>query len=179
MVAHQDAAFVQDSVPNNPEILARDHPFPAGDQNRLPVFDRRFVRGKFKFHRAGNPGHGEDPVHPELSTQALDGIRTVREFDSRYTAPHNGFRDVDDYYTRASAAPLLGSIRIPTLAIHALDDPLVPAEPLQRAHVLDNPWIVRLLPRHGGHVGFVGKTLYGDVDERWAENRLIEFFLGI
>ena len=109
-------------------------------------------------------------------TSRLRGIRTVREFDSRYTAPHNGFRDVWDYYERASAAPLLSKIRIPTLIIHSMDDPMIPPEPLDRPDVLSNPWIVQLVPEKGGHVGFLGRALDGDPDDRWAENRLIQFF---
>jgi predicted alpha/beta-fold hydrolase len=105
----------------------------------------------------------------------LKGIRTVREFDSLYTAPHNGFRDADDYYSRASSAPLLGKIRIPTLAIHALDDPLVPSEPLQRPLARKNPWIHVLLTRYGGHVGYIGRRFDGDLDSHWVENRVVQF----
>jgi uncharacterized protein len=105
----------------------------------------------------------------------LCGIRTIREFDSRYTAPYMGFLDVYDYYTRASAAPVLSKIRVPTLIIHAADDPLLPPEPFVRQDVLANPFIVQWITSQGGHVGFLGSPLDGDPDDRWAENRLIQF----
>jgi predicted alpha/beta-fold hydrolase len=42
--------------------------------------------------------------------------------------------------------------------------------------VLANPYLVQLVPEQGGHVGFLGTSNCGDPDDRWAENRLIQFF---
>ena len=44
-----------------------------------------------------------------------------------------GFDSVNDYYARASAGPLLGAITVPTLALHATDDPMVPGAGVERA----------------------------------------------
>ena len=46
----------------------------------------------------------------------LKSIRTVREFDDRYTAPYFGFHGAEDYYHRASAMRVVDRIRIPTLS---------------------------------------------------------------
>ena len=43
----------------------------------------------------------------------LGAIRTVREFDDAYTAPHFGFKDAADYYDRASAMRIIDRIRVP------------------------------------------------------------------
>ena len=59
---------------------------------------------------------------------ALRDVRTVRQFDDAYTAPHHGFRDADDYYHRASSLRVLDQIAIPTLILSAADDPFVPPE---------------------------------------------------
>ena len=42
------------------------------------------------------------------------GVRTLRDFDETWTAPVHGFLDAEDYYKRASAAPHLTAIRVPT-----------------------------------------------------------------
>lgn len=112
-------------------------------------------------------------LYPALyDTRGLDGLRTVRDFDERYTAPHGGFASADDYYARSSALPFVARIRVPTLIMHARDDPLVPCGPLLRPGVTDNPYVVRATPPHGGHVAFVsaekGKRF-------WAEERLAGF----
>ena len=39
-----------------------------------------------------------------LTAAGLKSIRTFRQFDDRITAPLHGFRDANDYYTRASCS---------------------------------------------------------------------------
>ena len=111
-------------------------------------------------------------LYPRLyDTGRLGRLRTVRDFDELYTAPHGGFADADDYYARSSALPLVPRIRVPTLIVHARDDPLVPCEPLLRQGATDNPCVARATPAHGGHVAFVSA---GGGERFWAEGRLAE-----
>jgi predicted alpha/beta-fold hydrolase len=105
----------------------------------------------------------------------LGGIRTVRQFDDAYTAPHFGFRDAEDYYHRASAMRVIDRIRVPALIITAEDDPFVPAEPFRDSRVTGNPCITLMLCRHGGHCAFVGPRS-GEDDGYWAENQIVSFF---
>jgi predicted alpha/beta-fold hydrolase len=109
-----------------------------------------------------------------FSTAPLRRIRTVREFDEVYTAPHFGFRDASDYYYRASALRVAGAIRVPTLVLAAKDDPFVPVDPFHDPGVTGNPAITVLLTEHGGHCAFVGVQEHGD-DGYWAERALVEF----
>lgn len=114
-------------------------------------------------------------LYPELyDTSDLHLVRTIRDFDERYTAVDGGYRDADDYYSRASALPLIQSIRVPSLIIHAQDDPFIPFEPLRDACVTSNPYVLLLATPHGGHVGFVAAEAEGE-DRFWAENRVVEF----
>jgi len=112
-------------------------------------------------------------LYPGLyDTRGLERLRTVRDFDELYTAPHGGFAGAADYYARSSALPFVPRIRVPTLIIHARDDPLVPCEPLLRPGVTDNPYVVKATPPHGGHVAFVS----AEKGRRfWAEERLASF----
>jgi predicted alpha/beta-fold hydrolase len=135
------------------------------------IYQRKFIRSlKRRMREAAT-------LYPELyDAGQLPLVRTLREFDERYTAPHGGFRDAADYYARSSSLPLLSRIRIPTLIIHAEDDPFIPFASLRHPSVAANPSIILLAPRHGGHVGFVGDDGNApDEDRFWAENRLIEF----
>jgi predicted alpha/beta-fold hydrolase len=114
-------------------------------------------------------------LYPELyDATNLHLVRTIRDFDERYTAAHGGFANADDYYARASALPIMGRIRIPALIIHAQDDPFIPFEPLRHPSIKENPYLLLLAPQHGGHVGFVASETEGE-DRFWAENRLVEF----
>lgn len=114
-------------------------------------------------------------LYPErYDLSRLKGVWTLREFDNLYTAPHSGFRDAADYYERASALPFLGLIRLPTLIIHAKDDPFIPFAPLDRARVEANPNITLIATERGGHLGFL-TSRREDGDCFWAERTAIAF----
>jgi predicted alpha/beta-fold hydrolase len=104
---------------------------------------------------------------------AVRGARTLREFDNLVTAPLHGYRDTDDYWTRASSKPLLRLIAVPTLLINARNDPFLPAEALpaqddvSRSVELD-------FPQEGGHAGFVTGSFPGALT--WMPRRLARFF---
>lgn len=98
---------------------------------------------------------------------------TLRGFDDAFTAPVHGFRDADDYWTRASSKPELGHIRLPTLIVHAVNDPFLPGRYLPRADTL--PESVECdFTAGGGHVGFVSGRFPGNLD--WLPRRLLDFF---
>ena len=103
------------------------------------------------------------------------GARTIRDYDAAVVAPYFGFEDVDDYYARASAEPLLGRIGVPTLILHAADDPLVSVEPVVRVQRLRLPQVRVVITEHGGHVGFYAdRPAPGDPTRFWAEERAID-----
>jgi predicted alpha/beta-fold hydrolase len=85
--------------------------------------------------------------------QALLSVRDLYAFDNVFTAPLHGFKNTDDYWSRASARPQLRAIRVPALVLNARNDPFVPAWCLPtRREVSDH--VTLLQPRNGGHVGF-------------------------
>jgi hypothetical protein len=104
--------------------------------------------------------------------RAVLAIRTIREFDSVFSAPRNGFTDADHYYEANSARNFLGGIAVPTLVIHALDDPWVPAEPYRSYDWRSNPALLSLLAPGGGHVGFHGR----DRSAAWHDLAVAQFF---
>jgi predicted alpha/beta-fold hydrolase len=115
-------------------------------------------------------------LHPQVyDVKGLRRVRTVRQFDERFTAPLAGFRDADDYYARSSALPLVARIRVPTLVLHAQDDPIIPASSFLDPSLSANPEVLLVLPEHGGHVAFVARAGTGTEDRFWAENRVVEF----
>jgi predicted alpha/beta-fold hydrolase len=115
---------------------------------------------------------------PDLATaRRIAGIRTLEDFDNVITAPIHGYSDADDYYTRASSLPSLSAIRLNTLLLSAVDDPLLPPEVLEevREAARENPALHIEFVRRGGHAGFVT----GSLPWRpfyYAEYRVGEFF---
>lgn len=105
----------------------------------------------------------------------LRSLRSIRDFDDVITAPAFGFSGAEDYYTRASATPLIGRIAVPTLVIHAADDPFVKMLPATAAALRAHPRVTLLDTAHGGHCGFLADA--NGYDGRWAERKITEFFL--
>jgi predicted alpha/beta-fold hydrolase len=114
--------------------------------------------------------------HPGL----FDGVRLaaardLHEFDDIFTAPLHGFRDADDYYARASARPHLHRVRIPALALNALNDPFVPRASLPQAGEVGE-YMTLWQPAEGGHVGFPDGRMPGHV--RTMPDRVGHWLLG-
>jgi predicted alpha/beta-fold hydrolase len=114
-------------------------------------------------------------LYPELyDITKLDQVKTILDFDELFTSRANGFADAEDYYSKASSARLVDQIRIPTLIIHAEDDPFIPFEPLHESSFTQNPFLLMVKTERGGHVAFLGEA--NDAEDRfWAENRVVEF----
>ena len=118
-----------------------------------------------------------------LFPQAYDinrvhGIRSLREFDDRITAFYSGFAGADDYYDRATAARVLERIAVPTLVLHALDDPFVRITAESNTKLHSNPNITLIETEHGGHCAFLAKPdAASDDDGYWAEHTLRRFVL--
>ena len=140
-------------------------------QNRL--YERKFVRGlvrRFRrkasfFPRAYDPHRAAN-------------ITSLREFDERITSLYCGFTSADDYYARAGAARVLDRITVPTLILHAEDDPFVRITSATRSTIAANPHITFLATEHGGHCAFLAPsdTAAGN-DGYWAEHTALRFVL--
>lgn len=113
---------------------------------------------------------------PGLAREApLRAARNLYEFDNEFTAPVHGYRNTMDYWTRASAKPVLGGVRIPYLLLNARNDPFVPAASLPtRADVSRD--VVLEQPEGGGHIGFAQGWPPGKLD--FVPRRLFAFFGG-
>lgn len=105
--------------------------------------------------------------------EAVSRASTLREFDTLVTAPLHGYRDADDYWTRASSKNVLDRIAVPTLLINARNDPFMPAEYLPTADQISAE-VTLEFPEEGGHVGFVTGPFPGHTS--WLPERIFEFF---
>ena len=114
-------------------------------------------------------------LYPDLYDESkLKSVRSIRDFDERFTSVAHGFSGADDYYEKSSSIRSIDRIRIPTLIIHAKDDPFIPFTPLKNPAVTRNPYILFMETERGGHVAFVAAESEGE-DRFWAENRAVEF----
>ena len=133
-------------------------------QRRLLGLLKRKITGKFSAR--------DCPFDLDEVSQLNDFFR----FDDRITAPLHGFAGVMDYYNRSSSLPFLKSITVPSLLLHARDDPFMTEHVIPEDDELSE--YVRLeLAETGGHIGFVSGKVPGYASY-WLERRIIEFFDG-
>ncbi len=88
---------------------------------------------------------------------AIAAARSIWEFDHGFSAPRNGYAGAEDYYARNGARRFLDAIAVPTLVIHALDDPWIPPTAYVAHEWQRNARLMPLLTPRGGHVGFQGR----------------------
>ena len=103
---------------------------------------------------------------------AMLAARTMHAFDNAVTAPLHGFRDTEDYWTRATTRPYLPRIAIPTLLLNARNDPFLPGRVLPSAAEVSAA-VTLDQPAHGGHVGFMTGPFPGRID--WLSQRVFGY----
>ena len=115
---------------------------------------------------------------PDLApAHRISRLRTLEDFDNLITGPLHGFLDAEDYYRKSSSLPWLERIRINTLLLSAVDDPMLPPEVLDEVREVArrNPNLHLEFAKKGGHAGFIAgswpwRPFY------YAEYRVGEFF---
>ncbi len=106
---------------------------------------------------------------PDVLKKAAD-CHCFWTFDDRVTAPLYGFSNVHSYYRESSSRQYLRHITLPTLIIHAEDDPFMTADVLPQEHELSES-VTLEISKKGGHVGFVsGGKIWEPV--YWLDQRI-------
>jgi hypothetical protein len=132
------------------------------------IYEWKFLRGlKRRIERKA-------ALYPDrYDTRYLRGVRSLREFDDQVTARYCGFAGAQDYYTSAASSQSLDRIAIPTLVLHADDDPFIRVLPDTRQKLISNLHITYIETKSGGHCAFLADA--NGYDGRWAERQAIAF----
>jgi len=137
---------------------------------------QRFVLGSLRRKALAKVAH-----YPDLAPMPkIRALRTLEEFDDLITGPIHGFRDAQDYYRKSSSLSFLERIRLKTLLLSAVDDPMLPPEVLEEVRQIArrNPALHLEFTEKGGHAGFIaGSTPWRPF--YYAEHRVGEFFADV
>ena len=132
-------------------------------------------------------------LYPDMyAARDIGRVRTIREFDEKITARFSGFAGADEYYARSSAAKVVDRIAIPTLVLHALDDPFIRLLAGTRSAFEANPAVEFVETKRGGHCAFLARGVKavdqkdghaefwaqpGHESRHWAEATVVRFLL--
>jgi uncharacterized protein len=108
-----------------------------------------------------------------IDVEAVYRAASLRRFDDLVTAPLHGFDDAEHYYRDSSSNRYLSGIGVPTLLLHAVDDPFLPPTAIPRREAERNPRLELLLQPRGGHVGFLQGPPWRP--RFWADERTADF----
>jgi predicted alpha/beta-fold hydrolase len=139
--------------------------------NRL--YEWNFLRGLLARYKR------KAKLYPGIyaSRKSIGPVRSIREFDDKIVARYWDFRDADDYYDRAAAARVVERIAVPTLMLHAQDDPFIRLLPETRARLRANPHVTFIETRHGGHCAYLSRDPGNEI--HWAEATVMRFLLAV
>jgi predicted alpha/beta-fold hydrolase len=133
------------------------------------IYERRFLRNLLKRYRR------KVKLYPAVFDPARAAhVQSIRDFDEYVMTPYCGFTGASDYYARAGSSGVIDRIAVPTLALHACDDPFIRLTLTTRAKLQGNTNITLLEPAHGGHCAFLEEPAPG-YDGYWAEKMLLQF----
>lgn len=99
--------------------------------------------------------------------------KTIWEFDEAYTAPINGYSDVEEYYGICSGNQFMKNIQIPTHVVCSKDDPFIP--PQVFTEWPHSEAVVYIAPEKGGHMGYIERSKNGSGDRRWMDEFVLNW----
>jgi predicted alpha/beta-fold hydrolase len=151
------------------------------DYTRVGAWMDMLGRLPYRFHVLRGLSSGarefarQHPDRAHYKPRDVSRMSTFRHYDSTIIAPMHGWSDVDEYYAAASAGPWLSRIEVPTLLVHADDDPMVPGDTVR-------PWLASAskavraeVTPHGGHLGWVAGFDEASWITGWSTKRALSF----
>lgn len=120
-------------------------------------------------------------THPTVEVDAvLDNPHmTLYEFDSIVTSVCGGFDSTEHYYRAMSPKNFVDGIKVPFLALNAMDDPIAAAKGIPFDAVERNPNLVFAATKHGGHLGWYRGTFSFLTKDRWVTDPIVEWLEAI
>ncbi|CAF2455718.1 unnamed protein product [Rotaria sp. Silwood2] len=121
----------------------------------IRMYNRRLTSNLIRYLRQHEEHFSNSNSKFDLNLNHAYQSKTIRDFDKHVIVPIYGFRDVEHYYTEASPNKWLKYIRIPTLVLSAIDDPICPVDGLPNDDILQNSYIIAIKTLQGGHVSYL------------------------
>jgi predicted alpha/beta-fold hydrolase len=133
------------------------------------VYEWKFLRSMLRRFRK------KTALFPELylpeGLEATYKVRSMRGFDQHIVARYGGFAGADDYYFSVASSRWAAELAVPTLIVHALDDPFIRMLRSTREALLENENVTLVETRYGGHCAFLSGE--PGTEGYWAEKTLV------
>lgn len=110
-------------------------------------------------------------IFSELEDIPIEAITSFDTYNQYCTLPYHDFNSINEFYEKSSCVNYLEGIKLPSLMINALNDPILGSKCYPYDIAGKHDFLHLETPKHGAHLGF---TLQGK-DYSWMELRAEEF----
>jgi uncharacterized protein len=107
---------------------------------------------------------------PNLDVETVRKGKFLYQWDRNVQCPTWGYPDEGAYYRDASSVDVAWNIKIPCLALHSKDDPIIHDIAVPYEMFRTNPYWVMVTTAHGGHMGW-----YEYSGGRWSTTAVVGF----
>lgn len=113
--------------------------------------------------------------HPDIDLERVREAKTMHEFDDSVIAPMFDFVCASDYYRHSSAGLYVSRIRVPTLFVHAKNDPIVPGDIIKMDNFRNGDHLISCMTEQGGH-SMDWPVRDGEEMSSWSAQLIANFF---
>ena len=144
----------------------------AGSSNEISkptnwIYEKRFLKSLSAKIRL------KSKIFPDIIKSSFLGkIKTLEQFDDKYTSKLHGFINAKDYYAKNSSIIFVENITVLTLIVNAQNDPFLSKDCYPIDQLSNHSFVKFEIPSQGGHCGFWQK---GYTNFLWSELRALEF----
>ncbi|MCK5469542.1 MAG: alpha/beta hydrolase, partial [Cyclobacteriaceae bacterium] len=139
--------------------------------NKLSDPDNKFYLNRFLNKLKAKIKLKAEQFPDIFDLEGIDEINGFYNFDTTYSAPLYGFKSVDEFYHYASAGNYIEGIKVPTLLVNSLNDPMFPDDCYPYKEAKNHKYFYLETPEKGGHLGY----WWPGQKESWAEKRAYQF----
>lgn len=93
-------------------------------------------------------------LNKAITTDKMHSIKYLHEFDREFQCATWGYPTEGAYYRDATSADSVFAIRIPTMCLHAKDDPIACDEAVPYEEIKQTPYVVMCATSGGGHLSW-------------------------
>ncbi|KAJ2091503.1 hypothetical protein GGI16_005999 [Coemansia sp. S142-1] len=110
-------------------------------------------------------------AQPDLDAEKIVKARTMNEFNQAYAVKVFGYDSAEQLNISGSSVHYLKDIKVPTLFINALNDPICDKSTIPYEEIANNPYLLLACTKYGGHLAyFEGLGL-----KPWLPKQLAQF----
>lgn len=142
----------------------------VGNKIYSPTMCQNLLR-LLKTHTAGDSLKFDGIVEEYKNNPEAFELKLLRDFDDVFTSRMFGFNCASEYYRHASPDQRLLNVRVPTLIVSSMDDPVVGSKSLPYSEVKLNPYTFLVTTSVGGHLGWFNLT-----HNRWYPKPVSQVF---